>query len=496
MEEEPYDLSDFIMGKEGKGCETLLISDFEGTTPKTHFEKFKEYCTNNKDVDDKEKRVIFLGDVFDNTSQFGTYCTGEECIDPDEEDGNCVGDINYCALQTIKILVDDGKKEKNCRYVVGNRDINKIKLLPFFSFSDGTKWWSQGESYEEIVKKLLETLAVAKKEKTNPWLVQGKENLKYFKPFWKEQAMHKNQQWNNDVIDIYDRFELIFGKDPDKGTMSALVTLKCIPNEIYAKAEKKMLDFYQSVKDDYKFFVCPADLKLNLAALKNSKKDIKAELAKEANADWLKDVTWRKQVRAALTLTIFMRMLDKDLPVKEEKSTLLNELGTLDGYLYKYLTEAPAAYYAYYNHTDSDNKKDLFLFAHGGLTNAFIKESGSKGIENVKKELTYWDEKFKQTGGEGEITDVGMAITNYNKGYAKLVNNFFNMRNVLKRLDAQKFNDPSIIKKYWLLPMLSLLKLSAGDYADTIKYPNDSTSYYPNQAKEPSDSIFDDIHTE
>ena len=45
MEEEEnvvdkYDLSTFINDKK-----TLLISDFEGTTPTTHFNKFKEYCT-------------------------------------------------------------------------------------------------------------------------------------------------------------------------------------------------------------------------------------------------------------------------------------------------------------------------------------------------------------------------------------------------------------------------------------------------------------------
>ena len=52
--------------------------------------------------------------------------------------------------------------EAGCKYVVGNRDINKIKLLPFFAFNDGTKWWTNGESYQEIVKNLLKTLTTAK----------------------------------------------------------------------------------------------------------------------------------------------------------------------------------------------------------------------------------------------------------------------------------------------------------------------------------------------
>ena len=109
------DLSTFITQKK-----TLLISDFEGTTPTAHFEQFKKYC--------EKEQVIFLGDVFDNTAKFGKNCGGDNCPDPDNTTGDCISGKNYCALKTIKLLVDN---EDRCKYVVGNRDINKIKLLPF-----------------------------------------------------------------------------------------------------------------------------------------------------------------------------------------------------------------------------------------------------------------------------------------------------------------------------------------------------------------------------
>ena len=111
-----YNLSSHIAGKE-----TLLISDFEGTTPTSHFAKFKEYCTAGGD-----KKVVFLGDVFDNTAQYGVNCKGDECDDPDDNGGKtCPANENYIALETIKLLVDN---PDNCKYVFGNRDINKIKL--------------------------------------------------------------------------------------------------------------------------------------------------------------------------------------------------------------------------------------------------------------------------------------------------------------------------------------------------------------------------------
>ena len=403
---------------------TLLISDFEGTTPTTHFAKFKEYCTG---INDTTKRVIFLGDVFDNTAQFGDNCTGDVCEDPDIDKDNCVDNSNYVALETIKLLVDN---EKKCKFVVGNRDINKIKLIPFFSFQSGEKWWIKGNSYTEIVKNLI----IALPPESDPWLIK-KEQLKYFRPFWSSKPTEYNKGWieKEDSIkidDIYNRFERIFGKDPAPGTMSALVTLKCIPDELFPGKEK-MEDFYRAVDDQY------------------------------TKDKPLYDVDWRKRVRAALTITVFMRMLDKELweknPLKNNKEIDKTEFKALDGYLYYYLTQAPAAYYAEY-------KTNLFLFAHGGIKNDFVEKDGKEEIDEIKgRDITAWGEKLKyiKTGGALDPENkIIKSINYYNKAFLELVKKFFD----------EPINKPD---GDWVKTMLTLLDLSAGgkDNPNQVKQP-------------------------
>ena len=425
-----YNLTDFISNKE-----TLLISDFEGTTPTAHFEKFKTYC--------ETKQVIFLGDVFDNTAQYGpgNKCNGDECSDPDIK-LTCPTDENFCALRTIKLLVDN---KDRCRYVFGNRDINKIKLLPFFSLESGEKWWEDGKDYTKIVENLLTNIEIGKYK----WLINGN-NVKYFRPFWKKDKddYKKNKTWTNDnpsdMNKIYDRFALMFGKDASTGTMSALVSLKCIPNEVIGS--DKMDQFYKDVTDN---------------------KEI--------------DIEKKKEIRAALTITIFMRMLDKDLWTGPKKESV-HDFKALDGYLYHYLHTAPAAYYA---DVENNGKKNLFLFAHGGITNSFVMNKGEDQIQ--KGDIDYWDNIVKneednpviKTGGGNQITD---SINVYNtKCYKLLVNFFKNKKGVLSKVNNPDFNDASLssIRNYWIIPMLSLLDISAG------------VKKNPNQVKEPSADILD-----
>jgi hypothetical protein len=451
-----YDLSTFINGKK-----TLLISDFEGTTPTAHFDKFKDYCTTGED-----KNVIFLGDIFDNTAQFSKSCSGEECGNPNDYTDECPTDANYCALQTIKLLVDN---PDNCRYVFGNRDINKIKLLPFFSFADGKKWWINGESYEDIVTNLINSV----KENKNIWLV-NKKNIKYFRPFWKnkfnevdkvigidtkvdptgkkkenDKAYDQNKTWMEDepnIHDIYHRFVLMFGRDADKGTMSALVTLKCIPNELAFNG--------LALKDNNKFF--------------NVKDDLVSTF----------------KMRAALTLTIFMRMLDKELwkGIKKDKPEV-GTFGALDGYLYHYLMKSPAAYYAVY-------AENLLLFAHGGITTDFVEGDGMEEINKYeKRSMDVWDgileNKVALSGGNNYDNKICKSINNYNKKITEILGHFFNFKsyNVLSKLKETSFRNDAAVKNLsdwnWERAMLILLELSAGSKQN------------PNQVKEPSTDILD-----
>jgi hypothetical protein len=440
-----YDLSDFI-----KDSKILLISDFEGTTPTTHFDKFASYCI--------EEKVIFLGDVFDNTAQTVKQCDKDRCEDPDDDVGNCVNVNNYCSLKTIKLLVDN---EERCKYVVGNRDINKIKLIPFFSFTTGEEWWNDGKSYHEIVNNLLSSL----NDIEDPWLIK-EDDKKYFRPFWNNSKLEYNERWvqnkvltergwetnNKPLSDIMSRFEWIFGKDPDVGTMSALVTLKCMPDELCSHIE------------DY------GDFKGFFEKITEGKEDT---------------TEFKKKVRVALTITIFMRMLSNtkvtQIPsddIRKEKWTL----ETLDGYLHHYLINAAPAYFA----TSNDNNL-LFLFSHGGITHQFLQAEGEKGIDDIEK-LTKdeWEGILSGTPAEAPVKKGGskndikrnyiqICITNYNRKYFDLLKDFFKMETI-------KIPNEVLFYKN----MLSLLKLSAGSVSGV-------TDYYPNQVKEPSDAVLDDF---
>jgi hypothetical protein len=410
-EETANDLTSFI-----KDSELLIISDFEGTTPNTQFEKFAEYATGGG----TEKKVIYLGDVFDSTVAL-------KIKESKESKEGCVQDDNYCALQSVKLLVDNPTQ---CKYVVGNRDLNKIKLLPFFQFKDGTKWWNPegATSYEAIVEKLLDTVGNGEKE---VWLVGGKDaagkdtTMDFFKPFW------NIGKWNTEVnitarakknyTNIYDRFEALFGDDGIVGTMSAINTLKSIPNEMFASLPDMTIDNF-------------------IKKLTNTNKTVDT-------------------VRAALVITLFMRMLDKDLwkegaaeekKKKEEKK--VGEFGALDGYLYKYITEAKPAYYADY--VVSEKEKNLLLFAHGGITKDFVIGKGTKATELLKD--VSWNDVLllndsKQQGGAGNpITD---SIDNFNEKYNELLTAFFD-----KKYEGQ--TTPAKLEDY--TGMLTLLQLSAG----------------------------------
>ena len=302
-------------------------------------------------------------------------------------------------------------------------------------------------------------------------------DVKYFRPFWKtitdktnkniynSEDYTKNPIWmedenRKDINNIYDRFELIFGKDASIGTMSALVTLKCIPNEVIGSGNMK--NFYESV----------------------------------LNIDVEKDVEKKKEIRAALTIAIFMRMLDKNLWKKEkserDKYTEVSRFGALDGYLYYYLMNAPAAYYG-------EIDKNLFLFAHGGITQNFLDKGGQinkktivgwdETVKNKQGSKKYWEEekakrkaekaaKEEKGGGgdkEGGEIQIQFQIQKYNKECHDLLQNFFNKVSISKKISKNLKEELHM----WVGPMLSLLNLSAG------------TKTNPNQKKDPSNENLD-----
>ena len=390
------DLTDFI-----KDSEVLLISDFEGTAPRAHFEKFKDYC--------ETKKVIFMGDLFDSTVTLGDKnCSGDKCDNPElAHSSGCIKFENYCALQTIKLMVDN---QIRCRYVVGNRDLNKIKLLPFFQFKDGSKWWKTNpttnqpwSSYAEIVNYLIQVDG-------DPWLISSDQDLALFKPFWNLDKWTENYKLRDgkDYKSIFGRFEYLFGKDPEVGTMSAIITLKSVPNGLL---QTDTMGEFITQMQQFETIEIPSN-----------------------------NIEFIKKVRAALTITLFMRMLDHEL-VREPHSPILKDIthfGALDGYLYTYLTNALPAYYA--NCFITEKESTLLTFAHGGITTEFVEKDGLRGIKALKN-FKQWSTvlnlnnrktlrkippfPFKKSGG-GQI--YGQMIKNkikyFNNSYMMLLEQF------------------------------------------------------------------------
>lgn len=326
------DITEFLTN----GKETLLCSDYEGTLPASQIQKFEE-------VFKTDKQIIFLGDIFDNT-------------------GACkVGNKNYCALKTLKYLVDYPEKS---RYVVGNRDINKIKLVPLLQFESDEKWWlikSEKETkwnkntsreldivnlYSEIVSNLIN----ANTQNNNIWKVK---TMKDYVPFWANLAAGKQEtlqtEWFNSgknikpMTTLHNRFERIFGTDTAKGTMSADNTLSGIPNELFSKNINIIISL------------------------------IKSKLIQQTNDN---------EIRSAIVFTVFMRMLDQELYTEKSNTSdfSLNSTKDLDGYLWKYLSSSSPALY-------SETDKKLLLFSHGGITKEFINTDGLDILSNLDQEI-------------------------------------------------------------------------------------------------------------
>ena len=122
-------------------------------------------------------------------------------------------------------------KDGNVICNIGNRDINKIKLLALLQAEDKSKWWETGVSIPDIAMNLLNKYTP---KPQNFWKFN---DLRSINPFWnKANPNFNNKRWlpEKPVIanSLLERFEYIFGDDPAKGTMSAKNNLDGIPLEL------------------------------------------------------------------------------------------------------------------------------------------------------------------------------------------------------------------------------------------------------------------------
>jgi len=465
-----YNITQFLTS----GEEILICSDFEGVLPKKQMDYFESVFTGKTidgDADFKAKRIIYLGDIFDNT---GTC--------PEKDNGS------YCSLKTLKYLVANPDKSK---YVVGNRDINKIKLFSLLQCKDNIRWWKLKSELIPSERNTISTVTLPETDNIYVDIVSqlmidifnsnnkfwNITSMKNYIPFWS--AKKEIANWFSppvgsginikEITTLHNRFQRIFGGDPAEGTMSAEKTLNGIPNELFPS---NIIDVIQKIKDNIQTIVPTTDKNID------------------------------NEIRSGIVFTLYMRMLDEDLYIKYERNKNpitfpLNKKGDLEGYLWKLLTTAAPALYAQINHTtDSDENNmvnDLLLFSHGGISNEFSQTVNKlKGIQ--KLESMDWNKVLigheRQQKPDDPVSvsidvqrekpkDIIGNITSYNDEYFRLLKEFFNK---FKSLQLSNYIDES---------QMILLSISAPAEHSKYIYDQgyDTSDLSPIQPRLPADSV-------
>lgn len=362
----------------------------------------------------------------------------------------------------LKYLVDYPDK---CRYVVGNRDINKIKLVQLLNFVDNTQWWRHkdddipkttkkwatinsvwtelnlNDMYIDIVSKLI----IDNMNNNNIW--EAKTMVNYV-PFWSKlpdelsKNWHENGEFIRPMTTLHNRFIRIFDTDTKLGTMTAGYILTGIPNELF---------------------------KENIGTV------IKGIESKLHKLDISKIIKIDLEIQSALVFTIFMRMLDKSLyKPNVNKNMKFTDKTDIDGYLWKYLSQASPALYA------NNINKEFFLFSHGGITNSFLKQDSLtlltaidiKGWIDILKSKTEEQLKGTDIDETTQIAFINIKINNYNTQYQKIL--------------QLCFANPKFNKELMILLAISAPAENNNLLRDKYKYL--TSSYSPIQPKRPKES--------
>jgi hypothetical protein len=489
-------ISDFLKN----GLETLICSDYEGTMPLKQIEIFEDVFKNDY------KQIIYLGDIFDNTSD----CSKNY--------------VNYCSLKMIKYLVDYPTKS---RYVVGNRDINKIKLVPLLQLKSNVSWWAEtapitgwqqntrpGKNgkwrkpptpknnminmFTNIVSKLINDNV----KDSTIWNVATMEN---YVPYWAKKTKDFSDNWLKagathvqPMTTLYERFVRIFGTDTSEGTMSANNIINGIPDELFKDNIKGLINDIKAQLNSNDVFKNYIDSKKNDKAFKleeinkkrsEDKKGPKPPLTDDEIYETFSDL----EIRSGIVFTIFMRMLDESLyKPNSRKDIEFNDINDIDGYLWKYLNMALPALYAK-NDTNNVTNNELFLFSHGGVTNEFINIDSFDILRNIKQgqweRILHSTVKEQPTGidtGKSEpMENIITKIKKYNKDYMEILTECFNT------FKTSNFNTNLMILLTISAPaenndlLRGDAKLASIEQGD-LKYI--SSSYSPIQPKQPKAS--------
>ena len=178
--------------------------------------------------------IIYLGDLFDSSCKANNY-NDNKC-----NQQNILEKFSF-NIRNIKYLKENLDK---FQIFLGNRDINKLKLLELLKFEDETDWNTilNENNIVDAANKLVNTLNNSQPPAEETVAAQWKYNNNQewdkggFKPYWNNTEKNK-EKWKNweDTFEIKtcdQMFDRIFGADPKTGTMSADLLKDSIYNEI------------------------------------------------------------------------------------------------------------------------------------------------------------------------------------------------------------------------------------------------------------------------
>ena len=361
------DISNFI----NTHNDIVITSDVEGLNPAMQIVKIMEYCTG-----DMKKSMIYNGDVLDYT-----FFPPSKFLEKPQHE-------QLCALTLLRALVD-GMHAKNVKCLIGNREINKIKLLLLLQSADNDKWWNKHDSILETSKYLVQQF---REKQNNFWLLK---NLVVINSFWffatRKADFRKRWCDGDKKKDIFpttlrERYEYIFGVDPSVGTLGAGNNISCMPIELG-------IDF----GDDLNY-----------------------------------------ELRAAIVFTAYARMLFNNYDPNKKHGSLESKI---DGILKEYLLKANCVNYA-------DVDGNLLIFAHGGMTTKFLKSvdtaidildelfEGLSSDEDKKKRLNaVFNMSYEEACASANQT--GGSLVDLNKLLAKM--DKFNKQ--VHEIMARLFND-------------------------------------------------------
>lgn len=325
----PYsaDLSTLFRNKSVK-----LISDPEGYS--------FAHLLNQKDelpeLASESEPLIVLGDLLD--SAIAVTATGNILK---------MGNLAELKSHNLDNLLQC-QNNHNIHVMFGNRDLNKLKVLPLakvkphFSsnyqnaFAELKLYLNPLQSTEDIsYLKLANQLQSNINNRKWEWEIP---DLKHWYPFWKAYQTNTpaHTLWkagrhlpHEQVMTCLERFFLIFGADNANGTISAHNSLYCITKEVLgADFATKFPKFAKKVTQD-------TDINLGKYT------EILTKCDEPSNAGLKEEL----DLAAALVLTVYMRMF---YPMQESNNKYIARNSNLkyDGLLYDFYT-SPQTYFAH-----------------------------------------------------------------------------------------------------------------------------------------------------